>query len=140
MPSFTILGEKSELKQLKTELEATAALKSMVLICLKIGIIIAILIIEDNLNKRAKDMTDSPICPICGKKLESKGFLSRQLTTLIGRIHWRRRVWRCPDRCKIGQIAPFDDELGLRPNQRTGDEIKETACCPAVFLPFNTFL
>ncbi len=137
MSSMTILDENSELKKLKTELEAAATLKSMVLICLKIGMIIAILIIEENLNKRAKNMTDSPVCPKCGKKLESKGFLSRQLTTLIGRIHWMRRVWRCPDRCKIGQIAPFDDELGLRPNQRTGDEIKEMACCLAVFLPFN---
>ena len=25
---------------------------------------------------------------------------------------------RCPHRCKIGQVAPLDTELGLQPNQR----------------------
>jgi len=27
--------------------------------------------------------------------------------------------------------------LGLRPNQRTGDEVKQMACVLVVFIPFN---
>jgi len=57
--------------------------------------------------------------------------------TVIGFITWKRKVWRCPKGCKTGQIAPFDSELGLKPNQRTGTELKQTACVLAVFLPFN---
>jgi hypothetical protein len=44
---------------------------------------------------------------------------------------------RCPNKCKIGQIAPLDDELGLKPNQRISEELKEMACALAVFLPFG---
>ena len=61
----------------------------------------------------------------------------RQLRTIIGLIRWRRRVGRCPKGCRVGQIAPLDDELGLKPNQRVCDGLKRLGCMLAVFVPFN---
>ncbi len=51
---------------------------------------------------------------------------------------WRRRVGRCPDGCAIGQIAPFDATLGLRPHQRVSLELQALGCAFAVFVPFAT--
>ena len=32
----------------------------------------------------------------------------------MGTVHWKRRWGCCPDRCKIGQVAPMDQERGLK--------------------------
>ncbi|MBI3914648.1 MAG: ISKra4 family transposase, partial [Chloroflexi bacterium] len=58
--------------------------------------------------------------------------------TLIGVLHWKRRVGRCPHGCKIGQVAPLDTALGRVPQQRTSLEVKQIACALAVFVPFET--
>jgi hypothetical protein len=34
-------------------------------------------------------------------------------------------------------VAPFDEELGIAPNERTSAEVKRVACAMAVFLPFD---
>ncbi len=127
----------SRMQELNAEIENAVTLKALVLIGFKSGLAIAVLIIEEVLTDRADNMIDQPVCPICGKSLESKGWLSRTMMTIIGYIKWKRKVWRCPKGCKTGQISPFDVELGIRPNQRTGDDVKQLACLLAVFLPFN---
>jgi hypothetical protein len=98
---------------------------------------LAVALIEEELAKRAQPPTEWPDCERCGKKLENKEFKERQLTGLIGTVHWERRVGRCPDGCKIGQVAPLDRGLGLQPNQRTSAELKRAACALAVFVPFE---
>ncbi len=133
-----IAGYNPGLQEFNAELENAVTLKSLVLICFKTGMSVAVLIIEEVLRERAYNMAGRPVCPVCGTPLESKGWLPRTLMTVIGFITWKRKVWRCPKGCKTGQIAPFDSELGLKPNQRTGNEVKQIACVPAVFLPFNT--
>jgi hypothetical protein len=137
----SILNEITEcnpgLQELKQELNKAATLKAMALTGFKIGMATAVLIIEETLADRAYNTVDRPVCPKCKASLESKGWLPRAVMTVIGYIAWKRKVWRCPDGCRTGQTAPFDSELGLRPNQRTGDDIKQIACVPAVFLPFN---
>ncbi len=125
------------LQKLELELDSTVTLKAIVLTGFKIGMAIAVLIIEEVLRDRASDIADRPVCSICGDNLESKGWLSRTIMTIIGYITWKRKAWRCPNQCKIGQIAPFDEVPGLKPNQRTGDEVKQIACVLAVFVPFN---
>lgn len=112
-------------------------LKALVLISLKIGFIIAAIILEEVLAERAHNHINMPICPICGSPLNSKGWLSRTMITLIGIINWERKIWRCPNKCKIGQVAPFDEELGLKANQRVGEELKQLACLLAIFVPFE---
>ncbi len=127
----------SGLQKLKQELDKAVTLKSLVLTGFRIGMAIAVLTIEATLADRAYNTVVRPVCPKCKASLESKGWLPRAVMTVIGYITWKRKVWRCPDGCRIGQTAPFDSELGLRPNQRTGDDVKQIACVLAVFLPFN---
>jgi hypothetical protein len=95
-------------------------------------------LVEEVLRQRAQRSMDWPNCPVCGKKLESKGMKPRQLKTVLGTIHWKRRVGRCPHRCKIGQIVPFDEALGIAPHQRVEQQVKRRACLLAVFVPFET--
>jgi hypothetical protein len=90
------------------------------------------------LAERSQSPTQWPECPKCGIRLHSKGFISRQIKSLIGVIHWRRRVGRCPYGCEIGQIAPLDNALGLLPYQRTSIELQRLGCLLAIFVPFET--
>jgi hypothetical protein len=95
-------------------------------------------LVESELTKRARQKTVWENCPRCGRRLQSKGFEPRQITSLLGIIRWRRWVGRCPKRCRIGQIAPLDKELGLAPNQKTDGSLKQMACLLSVFVPFAT--
>ncbi len=99
---------------------------------------LTVCLVENMLAQRAQEATTWPACPECGRCLQSKGFVSRQILTLMGVIHWKRRVGRCPHGCKIGQVAPLDDELGLVAQQRTSSEVKQIACALAIFVPFET--
>jgi hypothetical protein len=67
------------------------------------------------LAERACRATVWPRCSACGVSLRSKGFVKRQVTSLLGPIRWQRRVGRCPRGCDSGQVAPFDAELGVQP-------------------------
>ncbi|HJW91530.1 MAG TPA: ISKra4 family transposase [Anaerolineales bacterium] len=99
---------------------------------------LAVRLVEEELAARAQPSTEWPRCPQCETRLESKGPVWRQLMTLLGPIRWWRRVGRCPNRCHIGQVAPLDDALGVKPHQRTSIELKQVACALAVFVPFET--
>jgi hypothetical protein len=99
---------------------------------------LTIWLVEAVLTQRAQQSTRWPNCPVCGKKLESKGMKPRQLKTGVGVIRWKRRVGRCPNHCAIGQIAPFDEALGIEANQRMDHQVKRQACLLAVFVPFET--
>jgi hypothetical protein len=69
--------------------------------------------------------------------LHSKGFVSRQITSVIGIIRWKRRVGRCPHGCAIGQVAPLDNALGLHAHQRTCFGLQKLGCLLAIFVPFE---
>ena len=73
-----------------------------------------------------------------GHKLHSKGLAKRQITTLVGVIHFSRRTGRCPNRCRIGLVAPLDTQLQLAEHQRSGLPLQRLACLLAVFMPFET--
>jgi hypothetical protein len=90
------------------------------------------------LADRAQQPTAWPPCPVCGTKLRSKGFASRQIISLFGPIRWRRRVGRCPRGCDIPQVAPLDEALRVQPHQRTSGELQAFGCALAVFVPFAT--
>ncbi len=99
---------------------------------------IAVRLVEEVLTQRAQQPTEWPTCPRCGTRLQSKGFVRRQITSLLGIIGWQRRVGRCSNGCPIGQVAPLDQALGLQPHQQTSAELKQAACTLAVFVPFAT--
>ncbi len=127
-----------DLPELLAAVENAPTLAAMMLAAWHLGRAIAVAVVEDVLNERAQRPTEWPPCPKCGEKLESKGFDDRSLKGLIGTVSWKRRKGRCSNRCKIGQVAPLDEELGLRPNQRTSDALVRAACSLAIFVPFGT--
>jgi hypothetical protein len=127
----------SSLQELVTVMEHASSLGVMMLVAWRLARQLAVKLVEEELTRRAQRPTEWPNCEKCGRKLESKGFVERQLTGLIGTVRWERREGRCPSRCEIGQVAPLDTELGLQPNQRTSAGLKRAACALAVFVPFE---
>lgn len=127
-----------KLQQLVGEMENAAALSSVVCIGWQIAIRLTLLLIEETLDKRALRPTVWPSCPKCGQSLQSKGFAKRQITTRIGVIHFSRRIGRCRNRCRIGQVAPLDTELQLAPHQHSCLSLKRLACLLSVFVPYQT--
>ena len=131
------IGLKQALNRLAADLGNAATLKQIVLCAFSYAFVISTIVVEETLNDRAKAMDERKACPECGSMLESKGFEPRRIRSLIGVVAWKRRIWRCPKRCEIGQTAPFDEVLGIGPNQRTSEEIKELACLLAIFVPYG---
>jgi hypothetical protein len=95
-------------------------------------------LVEAVLAERARQPTAWPRCPRCGGPLRSKGFATRQMTSLFGLSRWQRRGGRCPHGCAIPQVAPLDEELGGQPHQRTSGELRLLGCALAVWVPFAT--
>ncbi len=127
-----------ELEEMLVGVEKAPTLTVMMMAAWQLARGIAVKVVEEILEERAQRPTEWPKCKKCGKRLESKGFKERFLRGLIGTVHWERRLGRCPDRCKIGQVAPMDTELGLRSNQRVSDMLKRAVCALAIFVPFGT--
>jgi hypothetical protein len=126
------LQDKFEVVETAISLSAMLA-AGWVLACL-----LTVKIVESVVEERAQAKTEWGKCPLCGSRLESKGFEPRQIKSMFGMIHWKRRVGRCPKGCHIGQIVPLDEGLGITPNQRTDMNVKRSACLMAVFVPFET--
>jgi hypothetical protein len=112
-------------------------LPALVLAGVQLGLALGAWVVQEELSVRGQAVGERPVCSVCGRPLESKGLVARRVQTLLGLMRWRRRVWRCPRRCHIGQVAPYDDELGLAPYQQTSGELQQLACEFAVFMPFR---
>jgi len=126
-------------KMLETlENSSTFTVLVLVLSAWHLAMCLAAKFVEAELEKRAMQKRNWGKCHHCGKNLQSKGFQRREMKTLVGKVVWRRRVGRCPNKCKIGQVAPLDKELGLEAYQSTSFEVKHLALIAAVFLPFET--
>ena len=95
-------------------------------------------LVEAVLAERARQPTAWPSCPGCGVPLRSKGFATRQMTSLLGPIRWQRRGGRCPQGCTLPPVAPLDEALGVQPHQRTSGELQALGCALAVCVPFAT--
>lgn len=115
-----------------------STLTALIMCAWRLARALAVRLVEEVLAERSQSPTHWPECPKCGIRLHSKGFIPRQIKSLIGVIHWRRRVGRCPYGCEIGQIAPLDTALGLLPNQRTSIELQSLGCLLSIFVPFET--
>ena len=106
---------------------------SIILGAWQLACMLAVKLSGEILLERAQEKTKWGKCTQCGKRLHSKGFKERKITSLIGVISWKRRIGRCPERCKIGQVAPLDQELGIETHQQTSHEMKRAACLMAIF-------
>lgn len=119
-------------------LQEAASLALMVMATWTVVRLLAVRLLEEGLSVRARQPTTWPLCPSCGRRLRSKGWRERVLSTLFGPIRWRRRVGRCPNGCAGSQVVPLDRALGLLPHQRTGAEVQWMGCLLAVFVPYET--
>jgi len=107
-----------------------------VLATLRLAHALALMILESELNRRAREPVEWPNCSSCGSKLESKGFHHRSVLTLVGLVGWKRRVGRCPKGCRNQGFVPYDEVLAIAPHQQTSNELKHVACALSVFVPF----
>lgn len=133
----TIRQSNPECQVMFDELANATTLSLMIIIAWQLARTIAVILVEETLTDRAQAQTEWGVCEKCGKRLQSKGFAPRQIKSVIGIIKWRRRLGRCPDKCAIGQVAPLDEALGLKPNQKSDSGLQQIACLAAVFVPFE---
>ena len=140
MPCFTNALRQIDpaWNELINAVEQAVSLPLIVLAAWQLARRLTLALVESVLAQRAQQPTSWPPCPKCGATLESKGFATRQITTLLGVLHWKRRVGRCPHSCTNTQVVPLDTVLGLAPQQRTSLEVQQIACALAVFVPFET--
>lgn len=126
------------LQELVEKIRNAPSLARLILVALQLGRAVAVKVAEEVLNERGQARTKWPECSQCGQKLESKGLEPREMLTLIGWVKWWRRRGGCPNGCKIGQVVPLDEALGLQPYQRTSLEVKWLVSAIAIFVSFET--
>lgn len=135
--SNSIAQSDPSLQEWIERVKTASSLAMLVLAALQLGRAVAARVVEEVLNERGQTPDQGGVCPKCGKSLESKGLKPRSVLTLLGWVHWRRRVRGCPAGCEIGQVVASDEALGLQPYQQTSWEVKWLACALAVFVPFE---
>lgn len=134
----SLLEENKQSQALLAEISETKQLRQLVLLIFQLSLLFGKLFLENILKERADKKTDWPDCPKCGRRLHSKGMCERTMRTLLGEIYWERRIGRCPNKCSIGQVVPFDEDLEIIPYQFSSTELMELGCLLAVFLPYET--
>jgi hypothetical protein len=132
----TIASHDALLRQALDALSQAVTLPALVLAALTVGRLVAVRVLEDLLQERGRTSTTRPKCPQCHAVMESRGLVPRVMQTLIGRLQWKRRAWRCPWRCQLGLVAPYDAVLGLTPYQRVSLEVRQLTSLLAVFVPY----
>jgi hypothetical protein len=128
---------ESELAAQWRAVETAATLEAMMAAAWVLARAMVLLLMSQVLEARAAQPQRWPDCQVCGERLRSKGWVARQWRGVIGIVQWRRRVGRCPSGCKIGQVAPLDQALGLEAYARTSVVVQEMACLLAVLMPFD---
>lgn len=128
---------KSELAPHWRAMETATTLEAMMAAAWVLARALVLLMMSEVLAASAAQPVSWPECPVCGERMQSKGWRPRQWTGVMGTVRWRRRVGRCPRGCKTGQVAPLDQALGLQAHQRTSVAVQELACLLAVLLPFE---
>jgi hypothetical protein len=134
----TIREMKPECQEIIDQMWDATKFSGMIMLGWQLACILAVSLVEEILYHKAQAKTEWGRCEKCGQKLESKGFAPRSIKSIIGLISWQRRLGRCPKRCAIGQVAPLDEALGLRANQKSDDGLRRIACLIAIFVPFET--
>lgn len=131
------LPDDEHWQQLCKRLQTVSSLSAVVLTARQMGLWLARAIVEQQLRERAVASTEWGTCLVCHARLVSKGFVKRQMLTLVGQVEWKRRVGRCPHRCLGSQQTPLDDALNINAYQQMSTELMRLGCLLAVFLPFD---
>lgn len=135
--SDIVVPDTPEWSHFYEKLRNSTTLASLVLTAWQIGLWFAKTLVEQQLNQRAQRPQNWENCSQCGARLQSKGFVSRRMLTLVGWVAWKRRVGRCPRHCLGSDAMPFDEVLEIRRYQQTSVELMRLGCLLAVFLPFE---
>lgn len=114
-----LLPEDFDWQQLCRKLQASVTLTALVLTAWQMGLWFAKAIVEQQLTERAQVKMNWGCCSVCGTHLLSKGFVKRQMLTLVGEVKWKRRVGRCPRHCSGSHKAPFDEVLDIHSSVST---------------------
>lgn len=136
--SESIAQSEPDLQEMIQQIKKASSLAVLILAAFQLGRAVAVKVAQEVLNERGQEPTKWPTCGQCGQKLESKGLEKREMMTLIGQVKWRRRRGGCPAGCKIGQVVPLDEALGVEPYQKTSLEVKRLGSALAVFVPYET--
>ena len=83
----SLLAEQPEWHQQTKQLESATHLTALVWIALQMGLLLARLVLETELNERGQAKTEWSCCSRCGIRLRSHGYRRRQVTTLVGDIY-----------------------------------------------------
>jgi hypothetical protein len=134
----TIRETNPEWQVMLDAIENAPTLSLLVITAWQLARVLAVKLVEETLARRAQAATEWGKCERCGQRLQSKGFKSRQIKSVIGVIHWQRRLGRCPNKCAIGQAAPLDEALGISAHQKSDSCLQRVACLVAIFVPFET--
>ena len=134
----SIRYDDPSLQRLLRAVEETHTLTARLLAVWPLARTLARHLVESVLAARAQAPTCWPPCRTCGTPLRSKGFATRQVTSLFGPLRWRRRIGRCPHGCDSPLVAPLDVALGLQPSQRSSGELQALGWALAVCVPCAT--
>jgi len=125
--------DEPDWQQLCKTIKSALSLTTLVLTSWRMGLWIARTIVEQQLEERAQVSMQWECCSTCGRRLVSKGFVKRQMLTLVGAVEGKRRVGRCPHKCSGSQQIPFDVALGIQPYQQTSTELMRLGCLRQCF-------
>jgi hypothetical protein len=85
-PSLSDWLEQPEQQARLSALSTATTLPEMVMVALQLGLMVACWGLETELTRRAQAPQAWMSCLHCGSRLHSKGFQSRQMQTLVGRL------------------------------------------------------
>jgi hypothetical protein len=91
---------------LRCTVEEAQTLPALILAAWALARVLAGHLVASVLAERARRPTLWPCCPQCGASMRSKGFVKRQVLSLMGPLQGRRRVGRCPQGGATPQVAP----------------------------------
>jgi hypothetical protein len=139
MPSHAdVVKAATSLQPMLAKMDHATTLSALIFAALCFARSLAAMLVENELARQASLPTLWPRCPNCGARIQSKGFRPRKVLTLLGTIHWKRRVGRCPTKgCRHKQVVPLDQALSILPHQQASHELRLVACALAVFVPFE---
>jgi hypothetical protein len=106
--SDSIRDDDPSVQHLLRVMEDACSLTALLLAAWPVARVVAVQGVETVLDERARRPTAWPPCPTCGGSVRSKGFATRQITSVVGAIRWQRRVGRCPQGCAMPQGAPWE--------------------------------
>jgi hypothetical protein len=75
---------------MRQKFHQSPTLAALVLVAWQMGLWLARALVEYELHRRSQQSVPWGHCPECGAKLRSKGFVKRQMLTLVGYVEWKR--------------------------------------------------